>query len=304
MSNSNLNKLQRQMVFERSGIPISYQDIRANLLNIEQEEDEEDFLNLTESLAGNEEDEGVTNTSSQLHNAVVYEDTTPNDGKHYTLISGHRRLRAVQYNYEKKGVGNGFLYCNIIDKPRNELEELKIIVDANKQKTRGQDYMRLVVQRFADFYEQYMEASRQPGQEHLRPKGRKRDWIAQYAGISPRTVQRYLTGEYSNQVDLFDENGNLLNPEPSVEGSTHSALEQNVDVMDEQEMEARLEQERMDKEERESIGSHFATTFGLKRVAVNKDFKKISISFENKDDMLGFFQMIGIKDDGTPLDDH
>lgn len=261
--------------------PIFYQDIRFSKMNVGRDgEGEEELVeNMADMLATDPENK---NRIQQESLAVVYEDTTPNDGKRYTLLSGHLRCKAVQKAYEE-GKGDGLLYCRIDEKPKNDFDEFKTILRHNFQTERDADYKQKVVERFSEFYEKLMQ---DPNAE--KPGQRKRAWIAEQCkksgvlNLGERTIQKFLTGDY---------------PLPD-----RSKLEQAVDLETEEEIRQKMEMERIDKEQREKLASRVVNACGIKNARINKKYNSITINVENKEDLMSFLALLGMKDEEDSIE--
>lgn len=128
----------------------------------------------------------------QLHNILLYEDDL-GDGKHYTLISGETRYRAILFlfsnNTNEKILHNGFLDAVIVDKPQTELEERLMIVEANNQRDMTlEDYYFTI----KTYEEEYNELKR----NNEKPEVDKRDYVGNKMGKTGRWVTKI-----KNQVE-------------------------------------------------------------------------------------------------------
>lgn len=167
---------------------IKVTDVRENPLNFYEKEDiykktidketgqDIELVSLAEGIKEN----------GQMHNVVVYEDTTINDGKKYTLISGARRYKATLMNYEK-GDCNGEIDALIIAKPNNPYEEQMLIIEGNKQRRREFQSKQTAYQEVLAM-EQIFDEYKKSG---MIPKGQvnKRKFVAASLGISEGTVE-------------------------------------------------------------------------------------------------------------------
>lgn len=122
-------------------------------------------------------------------NGLVYEDTSLDDGKKYTLLAGERRWKAIKLNMER-GAGDGLFEVKIISKPTNHTEEMLRIIRNNAQRNKGKDIRSAEIKALENIWDELKEQGK-------KPVGKKRDWIAMNVGLSPRRVQEYLTGEES-----------------------------------------------------------------------------------------------------------
>lgn len=188
---------------------IHVKDIRPNKLNFFHIYDEE-----VQALANEIERENVNN------GRVYFQEDT--DGKHYTLIGGETRYRALLLLYQE-GQHDGMFPMYIVRKPESEVEEMAMIMGDNHQRYLSEDDKRVIIQNYEKVYEHYKikdkELDRQiksadPLRAELLEEKRyiqkgtsKRDWIAMKTNfinrdgtnISGRQVQKYLTGEFSGK---------------------------------------------------------------------------------------------------------
>lgn len=192
---------------------IHINDIRPNSLNFFHIFDEE-----VKALAYELEKRGVNN------GRVYYEDV--GDGKHYTLVGGETRYRALCLLY-KEGKHDGLFPMYIVEKPEDEIEEVEMIMGDNHQRFLSEDDKRIIIQNYEKIYEYYKEKDKKLDKqiakatnsaqiEYLEekreiPKGMsKRDWIATKTkftnrngtNITGRQVQQYLTGKYSGKSSV------------------------------------------------------------------------------------------------------
>lgn len=141
----------------------------------------------------------------QDSNGVVYEDTSIEDGKKYTLIAGERRWKALKLNYER-GQGDGLYEVKIIRKPERAEDELLRIIRDNAQRDKGKEVRRQEVLALNSIWETLVS-------ENRKPEGKKRDWIAKNCGLSPRRVQDYLTGSEAEITGNEEDSGNVATSE-------------------------------------------------------------------------------------------
>ncbi|WP_304818979.1 ParB N-terminal domain-containing protein [uncultured Clostridium sp.] len=120
----------------------------------------------------------------QLHNIVVYEDDL-GDGKHYTLISGATRFRAISYLYNnntpEKEWHNGNIDAMIVEKPKNELDEKIIIVAANNQREMTDEDYYFIIKTYEEEYDSLKANNQKPDVD-------KRDYVGKKMGKSGRWV--------------------------------------------------------------------------------------------------------------------
>lgn len=188
---------------------IHVKDIRINEGNFYDIEDE-NIKQLADLLLKN----GVNN------GRVYYEDL--GDGRHYTLIGGEQRYRALCYLYEH-GKHDGLYNVLVSEKPENKDEETLLIIEDNFQRTKSIEDRKKEIERLSVIYDKFKAADKEldikmkaddlseEQRQQLEdsrniPKGMlKRDWIQSKIGISGRQIQEYLTGNLSN--DLQDKKG-------------------------------------------------------------------------------------------------
>lgn len=189
---------------------IHVNDIRPNKLNFFHIYDEE-----VQALANEIERENVNN------GRVYYQEDS--DGKHYTLIGGETRYRALLLLYNE-GRHDGMFPMYIVRKPESEVEELSMIMGDNHQRYLSEEDKRVIIQNYEKVYEHYKQKDKEldrqiksaenPLQAELLEEKRciqkgtsKRDWIVTKTNfinrdgtnISGRQVQKYLTGEFSGK---------------------------------------------------------------------------------------------------------
>lgn len=191
---------------------IHVQDIRPNVNNFYAHIDDIDEEQYVSDMAEQLKEYG------QDSNAVVYKDLSPNDGKSYTLLAGERRWKAVVKNYEN-GIGDGMLQVKIINKPEDETQELLRIISNNSQRDKSKEVRQAEIDALEFCWQDLKERG-------LQPPGKKRDWIAQYIGLSPRRVQDYLSASINedtlqNSDDIVD----LEIPEEEPAGLTPAEID-------------------------------------------------------------------------------
>lgn len=116
----------------------------------------------------------------------------------YRLISGERRFTiANRLNYET-------IPALIIDKPTDEVEERLLIALHNVKRPDDTDTMREKINKLKEVLD--LKRSRSDVDVS---NVRTTEWISkQLGGLSPRTVQEYLTGKYSDKPANEEENVN------------------------------------------------------------------------------------------------
>lgn len=200
---------------------ISVKDIRINKGNFYDIEDE-NIKQLADLLLKN----GVNN------GRVYYEDL--GDGRHYTLIGGEQRYRALCYLYEQ-GKHDGLYNVLVSKKPKDKDEETLLIIEDNFQRTKSIEDRKKEIERLSVIYDKFKaadkeldikmkaedlsEEQRQQLEDNRNiPKGMlKRDWIQSKIGISGRQIQEYLTGNLSHELQEKKEKSSdkPKDPEPA-----------------------------------------------------------------------------------------
>lgn len=177
-------------------LKVHVSEIRRNERNfyaIVSENEEKDVENLATILRENGQDD----------NGVVYEDTSIDDGKKYTLLAGERRWKAITKNYED-GLGDGMYEVKIVRRPTDEIDELMRIVRNNAQRNKTKEVRAAEVKAMEVIWDGLVARGE-------KPEGKKREWIGANIGLSPRRVQEYMTGEESDigdQEENTEEGGN------------------------------------------------------------------------------------------------
>lgn len=127
-----------------------------------------------------------------LNPPVVYR--SDDDGK-YVLISGHRRLTAIEPLIDTGEIPPE-IKCLVIPTPIDEISEIESIFLANRNRPplSEADLKICVNQLIGVWY-------KKPKEER---KGRMRDYIASYLNISPRSLQKYIN-EYKQEDDVINQ---------------------------------------------------------------------------------------------------
>ncbi|WP_423064734.1 ParB/RepB/Spo0J family partition protein [Erysipelothrix rhusiopathiae] len=109
----------------------------------------------------------------------------------YRLISGERRFTIA------KRLGYEMVPSIIIDKPSDEVDERLLIALHNVKRPDDIDTMREKINKLKEI----SDMKRERNDEDIY-NVRTTEWISnQLGGLSPRTVQEYLTGKYSNKLE-------------------------------------------------------------------------------------------------------
>lgn len=187
-------------------------DIRMNDLNFFHINDEE-----VESLANEIKRRGVNNGKAYYQEGE--------DGKHYTLLGGHTRYKALEKLFNE-GKHDGMFPLQIVEAPKDEMEEIDRILSDNRQRNLSEEDKRKIVQHFNLLYDEYKKRDKEldkqiqmcdnpfmlehlEGQRLLPKNVVKRDWIASKAcfinrngtTVTGRQIQKYLTGIYSGKEE-------------------------------------------------------------------------------------------------------
>lgn len=121
-----------------------------------------------------------------------------NENGDYTLLSGHKRLKAVRYNLEHAdeldGTGHvqNNVNCIVVPKPQNEIEEQQLIMDYNGYRKFETDFQKKAL--FLQGYQLYA-LKKLNGQFN----GRAREEIAKSTGLGKMKVGE-LKKELEDQV--------------------------------------------------------------------------------------------------------
>ncbi|QIK56365.1 ParB N-terminal domain-containing protein [Erysipelothrix sp. HDW6A] len=136
--------------------------------------------------------EELIKTNGIIEPLIVYK-----VGNHqYRLLAGERRYTiAKRLNYTA-------LPTMIVPKPKDEVEEMLLISLHNVKRPDDTETMREKIKRL----DEVASLKRSRGDEDM--KGvRNTEWISQQlSGLSPRTVQEYLTGKYSEDALQTEDN--------------------------------------------------------------------------------------------------
>ena len=183
---------------------VNLKDIRVNEKNFYE-------IGEIEALADLLEKNGVNN------GRVYYEDL--GDGKHYTLIGGEQRYKALTYLTEQ-GRHDGTYHVLVVEKPRDEDEENLLIIEDNFQRTKSKEDRKHEIEILSAVYDKWKEMDNDSDDEFKRiPSGtKKRDWIASKVGLKGRQVQEYLTGSYTG-----DENSDISDSKDDNDSSSSDA---------------------------------------------------------------------------------
>lgn len=180
--------LSEAMSSGKSRKKLSVTDIRMNQLNAYAAYNIEELAHLIKR-------------DGQLENLTVYADDC-NDGKHYTLLGGHRRYLAISLLLER-GESDGLADVVVVRKPENEIDEKSLIQSDNAQRIKTMEEIKWEIQSALEKWDYLCSQDQQPVLENGE---KKRDWIGRQVGLKGRQVQEYLTGRFSEQAE--SNNGN------------------------------------------------------------------------------------------------
>lgn len=154
-----------------------------------------------------------------LHNLVVYKEELE-DGKQYTLLSGEARLRAIKKLLDEGEYDEDTVQCVVLNKPENLWEEKRLLHGGNHQHDLTEEEKKQAVRDGLEYYEYLKE-------QGSAPTGLKRDFVGDYAGISGRQVQKYMTGHLSDEVIEANANGDVASESA---GSTNTTEKSEEDI--------------------------------------------------------------------------
>lgn len=171
----------------------------------------------------------------QLENATVYEDTSANDGRKYTLIGGESRYRAI-ISLVEKGEHDGSFNVTVVDKPDDNVEEMEMLLHDNLQRHKSKDTLRKEIEMYEEIYAKLVENGK-------RPSGEKRDWIGSKIGVSGRNIDRIkkldTQGQNNSSSSREAREYTVKDVEKAVKRNK-KALEKTVSLMEEVGVEDRI----------------------------------------------------------------
>lgn len=131
---------------------ISVTDIRPNPRNFYREsEDEDEYV---EAMAQ------LIQENGQESNGVVFEQSGE-DGKHYTLLSGERRLKAITKNFEE-GKGDGLMDVKVVPRPQDDMDEYLRLIRNNAQRNKSKQIREKEVEIALGIYNRLAEQGQRP----------------------------------------------------------------------------------------------------------------------------------------------
>lgn len=120
----------------------------------------------------------------QLSPLVLYYDDL-GDGKHYTLLSGETRFRGMKELYNmntpEKEWHNGNVEATLVNKPKNELDEKIMIVEANNQRDMTDEDYYFIIKTYEEEYNMLKANAQKPNMD-------KRDYVGKKLGKTGRWV--------------------------------------------------------------------------------------------------------------------
>ena len=158
----------RERLQDKKKVTVHVDEIRANPNNIYPMCDVEELANQLLQMG-----EQITPGEAYLEDQ--------NDDKRFTLTSGER---AISLLYKQK-LHDGMMDLIIIEKPKDIWDEYRRIRTANIHRADNPDVQEMEIKQLLDEYDYLMSIDK-------KPKGLKRDWIAEQLGISGRTIDRRL----------------------------------------------------------------------------------------------------------------
>ena len=188
---SDINSLFMNGVPEGTTQIVSVMDIRRNPKNFFRTHSEEEELLIQQEA------------EKQLHEPQIialvgYEDYQE-DGKRLTLLSGEKRWRAALFNYEN-GRGKELIRLQVVPKPKNDDEELKLIIGFNNQTNFSKDIISEAIRKMYNII----------SKEHPEYSPTKlSEYIAPFVGVSDRQVRNYFRelklGNFANERSVIEQ---------------------------------------------------------------------------------------------------
>ena len=129
----------------------------------------------------------------------------------YTIISGHRRFKACKAIFEEAGILYYFdkefinqIPCVIDNKIyRNEDDEFLAIVSSNAARVLSSEERKAIYLKLKEIYDRKCASGE-------KPKGRERETIAAWMGVTDRTVQNYKKQTKGDHVQKQNNSGKIL----------------------------------------------------------------------------------------------
>ena len=153
----------------------------------------------------------------------------------YTIISGHRRFKACKaifeegdalYYFDKEFVNQ--IPCVIDNKVyRNEDDEFLAIVSSNAARVLSSDERKAIYLKLKEIYDRKCAAGE-------KPKGRERETIAAWMGVTDRTVQNYKKQTEGDHVQKQNNSGKILK---KISGIEHYFTDLKTDIYTDEELE-------------------------------------------------------------------
>lgn len=135
------------------------------------------------------------------NNITVYDE---DDNGNYMIQSGHRRFECIKELYEEGLIGDE-IPVYVIPQEQDIIQSKLDLVLANAQRNLSdQDKANLVGSLLNIWNEMSVE---------LRPKGKKRDWIAGFLGCSGRTAQVYINSFEQDDDGVYEAVEEAVSPE-------------------------------------------------------------------------------------------
>lgn len=141
-----------------------------------------------------------------------------NDDSSYTILSGHRRFKACRklfeegknlYFFDKEFVNQ--IPCVVDNRIySNEDDEFLAIVSSNASRVLSSDERKAIYVRLKEIYDRKCTAGE-------KPKGREREIIASWMGVTDRTIQNYKTKTAPEKVQSQNNKGKIVKKLTSLE---------------------------------------------------------------------------------------
>ena len=166
----------------------------------------------------------------QLSQPLVVKRNT--DGS-YTIISGHRRYKACKKLFDEGKVLRFFdkeyinqIPCILDEKQyRNEDDEFLAIVSSNASRVLSSDERKKIYVRLKEIYDRKCAAGE-------KPKGRERETIASWMGVTDRTIQNYKKELQIEKTEIQNNTGKIVKKLTGVEKYFTNL---NIDIYSEEE---------------------------------------------------------------------
>ncbi len=134
-----------------------------------------------------------------------------NHDSSYTIISGHRRFKACKKLFDEGKVlrffdkeFTGQIPCILDEKEyRNEDDEFLAIVSSNASRVLSPEERKKIYVRLKQIYDRKCAAGE-------KPKGRERETIASWMGVTDRTIQNYKKELQKEKIKIQNNTGKIV----------------------------------------------------------------------------------------------